>query len=36
MFTFMLVIVGATEERHLVQHMLLEPFEPEINYWCDE
>ncbi len=36
MFTFVLVIVGAAEERHLVEHVLLEPFEPEINYWCNE
>ena len=35
-FTFVLVVVGATEERHLVEHVLLEPFDPEINHWCDE
>jgi hypothetical protein len=36
MFTFVLVVVGATEEGHLVKYVLLEPFEPEINNWCDE
>src|SRR4029077_19854086 len=35
-FPFMLVVVGAAEKRHLVEHVLLEPFEPEINNWCDE
>src|SRR6266542_352028 len=28
------MIVGAAEERHLVEHVLLEPFEPEIDDWC--
>src|SRR5258708_3695206 len=36
MFSFVLMVVGAAEKRHLVEHVLLEPFEPEINNWCDE
>jgi hypothetical protein len=35
-FTFVLVIMGAAEERYLVEHVLLEPFDPEINHWRDE
>ena len=35
-FTFVLVIVGAAEKRHLVEDVFLEPFEPEINNWRDE
>jgi len=32
--SFLLVmIVGAAQERHLVEYVLLEPFEPEINDW---
>src|SRR5207249_7126769 len=34
-FAFVM-IVGATEERHLVEDVLLEPFEPEIDDWCDK
>src|SRR5213075_956315 len=30
---FVLVIVCATEERHFVEHVFLERFEPDINYW---
>src|SRR5204862_4841193 len=30
------MIVGAAEERHLVEHVLLEPFEPEIDDWRDK
>src|SRR6266542_5468472 len=32
----LIMIVGATEERHLVEHVLLEPFQPEIDDWCDK
>ena len=35
-FTFVFVVVRAAQERHLVQHVLLEPFDPEINHWRDE
>src|SRR5262249_53857125 len=30
------MIVSAAEERHLVEHVLLEPFQPEIDDWCDK
>src|SRR4029077_13128635 len=30
------MIVGAAEERHLIEHVLLEPFEPEIDDWRDK
>jgi hypothetical protein len=30
------MIVGAAEERHLIEHVLLEPFEPEIDHWRDK
>ena len=29
---FFVMIVGAAEERNLVEDVLLEPFEPEINH----
>ena len=34
--TFVLVVMRAAEERHFVEHVLLEPFEPQIDDWCDE
>jgi hypothetical protein len=36
MFTFVFVVVGAAEEWHLIEHVLLEPFEPDINNWRDK
>ena len=36
MLIFVLMVVSATEEWHLVEHVLLEPFEPAINKWGDE
>jgi len=31
--TFVLVVMRAAEERHFVEHVLLEPFEPQIDHW---
>ena len=28
--------VRAAQKWYLVEHVLLEPFEPEIDHWCDE
>src|ERR1700758_5311606 len=33
---FGVVIMSAAKERHLVEHVLLEPFQPEIDDRCDE
>jgi hypothetical protein len=33
---FLVMVVGAAEEGYLVEHVLLEPFEPKINNWRDE
>jgi hypothetical protein len=35
-YTFVLVVVGAAEERDLIEHVLLEPFQPEVDHWRDE
>jgi hypothetical protein len=33
---FVLVVMRAAEEWDFVEHVLLEPFEPQIDDWCDE
>src|SRR4051812_7720930 len=32
----LVMCMHAAQEWHLVEHVLLEPFEPEIDHWCDE